>query len=436
MATTITPQIVNLNVNVVTAPTPSQLQQSGAIVSAGGSTLSAGTYQFCGTVAAVDAIAAAPLAITSLSWSSGTVTATVAAMTLSVGQTFLTTIVGATPAGYNGTYTATVATSTTFTFPLATNPGSETVPGTYTPPYSAFLQSAATRHFAQGSNTGIYVLELGPEATSSTAITALGTWITNNSSPQVFYLYEVDASWDSAALNTLAANYSSPNGRTYFLVPTTTGTMTDYTGTKSVVAFVPSPGDLPSTEAQAGIGYQILNNTPSAASPAGPLAFRPIYGVTAWPDNSTSLPTILTAYANYIGTGSEGGLATLNVIRNGTTMDGTQFMWWYGVDWVAIQVKQALAAAVINGASQNPPLVYNQAGINALLAVAQAVCNSAVKFQLVLSATVTATPFSTYVAQNPNDYAAGIYNGFACTVVGLNGFLKLTFTIDATQFAA
>lgn len=436
MATTITPQIVDLNVNVVTAPTPSQLQQSGAIVSAGGSTLSSGAYQFCGTLEAVTAIVAAPLAITSITWASGTATATVAAMTLAVGQTFLTTIAGATPAGYNGTYIATVATSTTFTFALATDPGTETVPGTYTPPYVAFIQDAATRHFAQGSNTGIYVLELGAQTDATTAITALETWITAHTTPQVFYLYEVDASWDSAALNTMAANYSSPNGRTYFMVPSTTGTMTDYSGTKSVIAFIPSPGDLVSTQAQAGIGYQILNNNPSAANPAGPLGFRPIYGVTAWPDNSTSLSTILTAYANYIGTGSEGGLASLNIIRNGTTMDGTQFMWWYGIDWVAIQVKQALAAAVINGSSQNPPLVYNQAGINALLAVAQDICNTAVKYQLVLSATVTATPFSTYVAQNPNDYAAGIYNGFSCTIVGLNGFLKLTFTIDATQFAA
>ena len=143
---------------------------------------------------------------------------------------------------------------------------------------------------------------------------------------------------------------------------------------------------------------------------------------------------VLSAYGNYVGTGSEGGIS-LALIRNGTTMDGTQFMWWYGVDWVAIQVKQALAAAVINGSNQNPPLVYNQAGINALLAVAQDVCNTAVQFQLVNSATVTAQSFATYTAQNPSNYQAGIYGGFACTIVGQNGFLTLTFDIDATQFA-
>src|SRR5690348_10246179 len=108
MATTITPTIVTLNTVVTLAPQPNQLQQSGAVVSGGGTTLAAGTYQYCGSLAAVQAILDAPLSITGMTWLSGTVTATVATMSLSVGQTFLTTITGATPVGYNGTYVATV----------------------------------------------------------------------------------------------------------------------------------------------------------------------------------------------------------------------------------------------------------------------------------------------------------------------------------------
>lgn len=53
---TLSYNIVTVNVNVVQAPTASTLQQSGAIVSLGGSTLTAGTYQFCGNLAAVEAI--------------------------------------------------------------------------------------------------------------------------------------------------------------------------------------------------------------------------------------------------------------------------------------------------------------------------------------------------------------------------------------------
>src|ERR1700743_1494197 len=50
---TITSTIVHVNATVTESPVPSQLQQSGALVSVGGTTLSAGTSQYCGTLQAV-----------------------------------------------------------------------------------------------------------------------------------------------------------------------------------------------------------------------------------------------------------------------------------------------------------------------------------------------------------------------------------------------
>src|SRR6185312_13232597 len=41
------------------------------------------------------------------------------------------TVAGATPSGYNGTFTCTITGASTFTYPLASNPGAETVPGTF-----------------------------------------------------------------------------------------------------------------------------------------------------------------------------------------------------------------------------------------------------------------------------------------------------------------
>ncbi len=73
-----------------------------------------------------------PLA--SLVWSAGTVTATtVSPHGFTIGNTVQLTIIGAIPVGYNGTFTATITGTTTFTFPLVSNPGIETVPGNYTP---------------------------------------------------------------------------------------------------------------------------------------------------------------------------------------------------------------------------------------------------------------------------------------------------------------
>jgi hypothetical protein len=440
MATTITPTIVTVNTTVTRAPTVSQLQQSGAIVSAGGTTLAAGTYQYCGNLAQAQAILAAPLAISGMVWSSGTVTATTtAAIGLSAGQSFTTTIAGAVPAAYNGTYAATVTGANTFTFALTPNPGTETTPGTYTPAYSAFINNSVTTFFAQGQTVGVYILELGSATTAATAITALQTWITGNSNPQVFYAYLVPASWDgssAAALNTMTANYESPSGQTYFFITTTVTNLPTYASNKAVFALVPSPTQA-STEHQAASSfYQWLVNNPGPANPLAPMAFRYVFGVTPWSQNGnqTNINTVLTNYGNLILTGAEGGVSTATQFK-GTTMDGEQSSWWYGIDWFRIQVKQALANAVINGSNSNPPLLYNQAGINTLQAIAQNVADSAVKYGCALSAVVSAVPFATYTAENPSDYNNGIYNGFSAVVVGQNGFLTLQFNLDAQQFA-
>jgi hypothetical protein len=440
MAQTITPTIVNVNTTVTRAPTPSQLQQSGAIVSAGGTTLTPGTYQYCGTLSVVKSILDAPAALTSLAWSSGTVTATTsAAIPVSTGQTFTTTITGAVPAGYNGTFTATATGANTFTYALTPNPGTETTPGTYTPPYVAFINNAATTFFAQGQTVGVYVLELGAETTAATAITALQTWITENSSPQQFYAYLLPASWDaasSAALATMTANFESPSGQTYFFITTTTANLPNYATNKAVYAQVPSPTKASTEHQLAADFYQWLVNNPGPANPLAPMSYRFVFGVTPWnqANNQVSINTILSDFGNIIYTAAEGGVSTAGIWK-GTMMDGEQASWWYGVDWFRIQVKQALANAIINGSNSNPPLLYNQQGINTLQAIAQNVGNSAVAFGCALSCVVSAVPFATYTQQNPNDYNAGIYNGLSATLVGQNAFLTITFNLDAVQFA-
>jgi hypothetical protein len=439
MAQTTTPTIVTVNTTVTRAPTPSQLQQSGAIVSAGGTTLTSGSYQYCGTLSQVTSILAAPLPLSGLVWASGTVTATAtAALELTTGETFTTTITGATPAGYNGTFTATVTGTNTFTYPLAANPGTETAAGTYLPSNAGFVNNAATTFFAQGQSVGVYVLELGPVQTGAAGVTALQTWITANSNPQVFYAYLIPASWDASAadeLNTMTKNYESPSGQTYFFITTTVANLPTYATNKAAYAQVPSPNKA-STEHQLAVDfYQWLVNKPGPANPLAPMSYRFASGVTPWPvSQQTNVNTILSNSGNIIYPAGEGGISAAGIWK-GTTMDGQQASWWYGVDWFRIQVKQALANAVINGSNSNPPLLYNQQGINTLLAVAQNVGNSAVAFGCALSVVITAVPFATYTQENPGDYNAGIYNGFAATLVGQNAFLTIQFNLDATQFA-
>lgn len=363
MATTITPRIVDENVTVTKAPTPSQLQRSGALISLGGTTLTVDAYQYFGNLSDFETVLSAA--------------------------------------------------------------------GNY-----AELTKMATTFFGQGTKVGFYVLELGTESTAGANITALQTWISSQST-QVFYSYLVPATWDGVtALVTLANGYASPNSKTYFHVTTTSANISLYANIKSVIASVPSP-TAASTEFQAAaLFYYMTALQPSAATPGAILSYQWAYGVTPWaqtPTNATTINTILTAYGNVILTGAEGGISTASIFK-GTTMDGEQIAWWYSVDWFQIQAKQAMAAAILNGANSIPKLLYDQNGINTLEAVANNEAAASVSFGLNLTAVITATPFYTYTQANPGDYNAGIYNGFTATVTPVNGFLTITFNIDAIQF--
>jgi len=358
----ITGQIVNVQATVVAAPQPSTLQQSGALVSFGGTTLTTGSYAYCQNLAALTAL-------------------------LSTAGNYVE------------------------------------------------LGHMGATFFAQGSAIGVYVLELGVQASVPTQITDLGTWITNNSSPQIFYAYLVPAAWDGQAVDveTMAGNYSSPTGKTYFFVTGSTGTLSDYTA-KSIFNTIPSPNAASSEFQAAAPFYQWLANSPSLAAPTPPMAFRYVFGVTPWPQNSSTIGTILTGYGNVITSAAQGGISE-DMLQNGTTMDGNQAIFWYATDWLLINAQQQLTAAVINGSNSNPPLYYNQFGINTLLGVLTSLGKTFVSIGLGLSATFQAIPFATYVAANPDDYAAGIYKGFSCVEIPQLGFLSTTFYVTASSVA-
>ena len=371
----VTANIVNLNATITQAPAPSALQQSGAALSFGATSQTVGTYAYYTTLAQATAVISGSL----------------------------------------GNHVELTAMVTTF-----------------------FAQSGAPP-------VGVYILELGIVANSAAGVAALTTWMAANVSATVqpFYAYLVPATWDatsSAAMNTLAGLYTSPTSMTYFFVTIASANLAAYTN-KSVVTFVPY-ATAPTTEfGAAALFYQWIAQSPSIAAPATPMAFRYLYGVTPWQNitaagasNVATINTILTGYGNIINTGAEGGITT-SMLSKGTTMDGNQAMFWYCVDWVLVQAKLNLANAIINGSNSLAPVVYNQQGINTLLAVANQVCNSAVSFGLALTAVTTATPFITYTNANPANYAKGIYGGFACTVTPQLGFESVTFNLAASTFA-
>lgn len=453
--------IVQLFVSQSVAPAPLTLQQTGAVISQGGTTLAQGVYALLTQPADLTPLLAAALAITTLAWSSGTVLATTTAPIpgLTTGNTFITTIAGATPAGYNGLVVATVTGASTFTYALAVNPGTATVPGTYTPPSQGALLAKVNTFFGQGTSQAVYVLELGP-SNGVTGPTALSAWIIAN--PNIFYSYLVPRGWDAQAnFLTLIAQYEALTAKVNFFVTTTVGTYSAYTALMSpVFAMVEAPG-IPLTEFSCAAPFQhSLQYRPSSSNRVTPFNYSFLFGVTPYPTvgNSALLTNLNTANINYVGTGAEGGISNA-ILIGGKMADGRPFNYWYSADWIQINGTQVVANAVING-SNNPqnPLYYEQNGINRLQDVLVDKVRDGITFGLANGTVaraaldgpdfglaldndvyldqdvVNAVPFITYTKENPDAYKAGNYGGLSVAWIPQRGFDHIIFNIQITDF--
>lgn len=456
--------IVTVLVSETVAPTPNNLQKTGAILSQGATTTAQGTSSLLTQASDFTAIARAASAITSLTWSGGVVTATIPAnAAFTPADTLMMTIAGASPSGYNGTFTATIVSTTEFTYPLAANPGSSPAspPGTYIEANAAEVQAMVDTFFAQGSQQAVYVLELGP-GNATDAVTYLSSWITEN--PNIYYSYLCPRGFaNNASFITFVQQFEAPNAKTYFYVTMTTGNYTSFTPLmKCVKGLVEAPG-IPATEFSHASDFQHdLSYAPSSTNKVTPNAFAFLYDVTPYPlpGNGPLLSALKAASVNYVGTGAEGGISNTMLLW-GTTMDGNDFTFWYSADWMQINGELNLANAIING-SNNPinPLYYDQDGINRLQAVLAATCTSAVQFGLLLGppvqtaltasalaaaidagsyinqTVVNAIPFIAYTTASPGDFKIGKYAGLSVSGYTPNrGFISIVFNLNITNFA-
>ena len=469
MASTITPRIVNLTAKVIAAPTPSTLQQSGAAISVGGTTLTAGTYQFLGSAADLTSILSATGNYTELQHMVDTHFAQGSSVgiyvlelgvqvTVDDGIAALATWIIAnpnifysylTPADWDtmpapaapslsSTSGGTLAAATYYVKIAYVNAagavGQTSAEASLSVLADNLLNVASPAALSGATGYNVYVsTTTGTETLQNVSPIAIGTAWTEPTSGLV------TGAVPDTTLATLANDYASPTAKTYFFITTTSINIPAYfaTTSKAAYCFVPSPTAVASEFGAAAHMYNWLVNNPGPANVLAPMAYRYLYGVTAWPTQgySSQINTILTNYGNINYPGSEGGISNVAIFK-GTTNDGTQASWWYGVDWVQIQMNQAIAADVLNGSNRQPPLLYRQAGINELQKVAQLWGDDAVSYGCALSAQVTAVDFATYTAENPNDYKAGIYSGLLCNLVGQNGFLTINFTLNAYQFVA
>lgn len=379
---------------------------------------------------------------------------------LANGATFWTTIAGASQTGYNGRVLATVTGDTTFTYAVpSTTVSPATGAPTMLPAGTVELQQMVTTFFAQGRQLSVYVLELGP-GTPAQGVTFLGAYIP--ASPQFFYAYLVPRSWAAeATFEPFAATFEATTAKTYFYATVTAATYAAFANVKSVNMLIESPLAAATEFQHAADFWVTLNNKPSGTNKVTPLNLAFLLGVTAYPTDGTAalLQTLNAANVSFVGTGAEGGISD-TILIGGNFADGNPFKYWYSVDWAQINLQRNLTAYLINGAN-NPqnPVDYNQDGINGGQQVLVSTMNQGITNGLVLnpvkattySATdfeaalesdalgalslVNADPFPSYVTENPNDYAAGVYDGYSIDFTPLRGFESITINMSVSQFA-
>lgn len=459
MATT---PIVTVNTSITTAPIPNQLQQRGALISQGGTTLTPGSAQRLLSAADLQNIVALPIINTSLAWASSVVTVTTATPHgWGIGDTIKVTVAGVVPLGYNGTYLATVTGANTYTYPLVSNPGSETTPGTSLLYSVTELTQMVTTYFAGNGVRAVDVLELG-EGTTVAGIAALAAFLTATAgTTEAYYAYLIPREWDNVSqFLTLINQYTAPNKEVYFFVTTTVAHRAVYSGPayKNVFALVESPNiDITEFSCAAPFGTTLKQN-PGSSSKVPPLSYTPCFGTTAYPvrGNQTTLSELADANVNWIGTGAEGGVTT-DILFQGKMSDGNFWNFWYSVDWAQINMDLSLANEVINGSAGTVnPLYFNQQGIDRLQNRAAAVAARGISYglgngQILLTKlsteefqtnynagvyngkiVINAEPFTIYTAENPSDYAIGKYSGLSAIWIPQLPFLNIFFNLQAT----
>ena len=483
--------VVTVTVSTILAPSAPTYQQSGAILSFGGTTVTPSTPTFLTQFGDLTKLLVPGGIVLTAVWTDEDVTdpdnIIPAQVTVTIdptkplptyttpGTVVSFAISGIVPTAFNGIQTCTIVSATSFTYPLAADPGVTTsmLGATWQVNSAALLNSEVSTFFRQGAGTGCYLLELGYQPIFSAEVSALETWL--NDSPMSYYGYLLPDYWGSPTnipeCLQLFQQYSDPESMTYFwltiplnsvgLIPNTV---------KSVIQLIEAPG-VAAARSTAVMGqyseftiasmfFAAMAFKATAITRVAPMCFKYVYGVTPYPTagNGPTLKQFKQNNVNYVQTGAEGGIAYTNLYQ-GVTADGKDyFNWWWTIDWVQIQVNIDLTNAIVNG-SNNPlaPLYYNQPGINQLEAVLAGTMKRGVSYGMVLGnvvqteyntedlaaaiaqgtftgvCNVNAVPFIYYSQNNPSDYGEGEYDGLSTLFIPARGFVHILVQVVATN---
>ena len=208
--------VVNIQVNIQTAPLPAALQKTGAFISQGGTNTMAGTLVSPDAGIGPDAAARSAGSAVGADFrrrrGSGNHPDPARLYDRRRPQSDAR---GQCAVRLQRHVPLPITGTSTFQYPLPNSPGSVTTLGTYVNAEANSLVQRATTFFNQGAGQSVYVLEPG-RGTATEGVNNLSAWITAN--PGVYYSYLLPRFWDAnAALLSFLPNFAGTGTKTVLL---------------------------------------------------------------------------------------------------------------------------------------------------------------------------------------------------------------------------
>jgi len=290
--------------------------------------------------------------------------------------------------------------------------------------------------FKSSSGNGVYVFNAGspsgtaPNLVYTSVISEIDKYLQESSNkPYVLSVpYEF---WGLEDFISFTENYNNANGITYFLFDTQgtafeSGVWQKYDGNKSIIGVYKNDSSLVFCSC-AFLGVMISNKTTplSAVNRMTSFDYSRLAGVEPTNGNSAFIKGLIDNSIMFFGY-----TADEVTLRNAVLADKNTMNYWFNIDYVQVALTNSLEVIIYNGANAQPPLFFNQQGINRLKSNITGTINTGQAVGIVNEFKLDAIPFIDYKKLFPAEYAKGAYNGFALTIDGQKYILSVQLVIS------
>ncbi len=289
-----------------------------------------------------------------------------------------------------------------------------------------------TSFFTNNNRGTVLVIETSAD-TVAEAVANLSAFISADTIRA--YKYSVpNTFYNEATFVALVQLYSGLTSQRYFSAivnaeePSTSDMFKSYNGARNFFAVYPSTVESENVDgAITGIMSSTTFYDLSTSTPLTPLVNKLVSGITPNDTLSNTLETdLVNNNVNYVRT--VGGFIVECI---GTYLNGTMWEYYYAGDLLQFNLQNTLQTALINAANNpNARIVYNDMAVNTLKAKIEGVIKTLIEYGAITdfgtgtdsnnvlenTGTIDYVTYATYRAANPDNYAAGIYDGFSFAV--------------------